>query len=253
MDSFDDFLINDLGFEKKDHFYFHVVKRLAVCFLKIDSNLNQNMNSWQKLELPDFRKIAVLENDWTSKTQIVKSRILANFGQFTIIHGRNTIVKRIDKAEAETFLNTNHLQGSVSAKVKLGLFVKKTEQLVAVATFSGARMLNKNIAPQKSIELIRFANLLNTRVYGGLDKMLQYVFKNIEVADIMTYVDNSWGGGASLTKIGFEAELPMKQLNKYFDINTKKQIEIETEINNCIKIDWFDTIKYRLKCHKNQN
>ena len=111
------------------------------------------------------------------------------------------MIERIDKPTADKFLKINHLQGSVKAKFKYGLFLKPQyverffgivvcgdtdngiqspqPKLIAVATFSGARTMKiGERAGTRSFELIRFATLQNYVVVGGMDKLLKALIKD---------------------------------------------------------------------------
>ena len=138
---------------------------------------------------------------WQKHRDIVQSRILALLGQSKRIHGRKTQVRRIDKATADFFLETNHLQGSVLGKVRYGLFLQ--DDLVAVASFSGARKCVRGGQVYRSFELLRFANKCHHTVVGGLDKLIQHFITNHQPDDLMTYADRDWSDGRGYRKIGF--------------------------------------------------
>ena len=127
-----------------------------------------------KFNAQNQRIIHLWEDVYLSNADLVKSRLLSIVGNFTRLHGRHCIVKRIDENMSNNFLRINHLQGSVKAKFKYGLFLKpqyvkrflytlddnlNTESfLVAVATFSGGRTMKiGERAGKRSFELIRFA------------------------------------------------------------------------------------------------
>ncbi len=248
MENFESFLCTELAFQKKENIFINFEKNIVVKFIEISHKGILEKEIWEKEKFEKQKKIAIFESDWLYKKAIIKSRLKAILGFANIIHGRHTIVKRIDQFTANNFLEENHLLGGTSAKYKYGLYVKKTSQMVAVATFSGTRKMTYDSLETKSIELIRFANLLETRVYGGLDKLMQYAVKDLAVNDIMTYVDTSWGGGASFEKIGFEAQIPSKKINLYFDLLTKKPQKLLDNNVNLLKMESFETIKYKLKC-----
>jgi hypothetical protein len=70
------------------------------------------------------RIIHLWEDVYTLKKDLVHARILAMTGTFTRLHARHCIIKRIDKPTADNFLEINHLQGTVNAKLRYGLFLK---------------------------------------------------------------------------------------------------------------------------------
>jgi hypothetical protein len=164
--------------------------------------------------------VLIWEDYWIRSKEIVKSRLNAMVGISQKIPGRLTSARRIDKKTATLFLEENHLNGSVNAKLKYGLFLPKRyfrvldkdfeymdvsgELLVAVATFSYPRIFQKEGKPFKSFELIRFGSLMHTNVVGGLDKLLHAFIYERKPDDIMTYADLEWSDGAGYMKLGFE-------------------------------------------------
>jgi hypothetical protein len=164
--------------------------------------------------------VTLWEDVWIREKSIVKSRLKAMLGISQRIPARMTKVRRIDKLTADQFLNVNHLQHTVSSKIKYGLFLPNQyfrvlnadhqsdralpELLVAVATFSNPRIFKRDEKPFKSYELIRFANLLNTTVVGGFDKLLSFFEEDCKPDDIMTYADLEWSDGTSYKRLGFK-------------------------------------------------
>ena len=164
--------------------------------------------------------VVIWEDYWMAKKPIVKSRLAAMLGISAKIPARLTLVRRIDNATTAQFLESNHLNGNVMSKFRYGLFLPKRyyrvlpegfvfddsaeELLVAVATFSNARIFEQDNAPFRSHELIRFASLLGTNVVGALDKLLNAFIREKSPDDIMTYADLEWSDGRSYKRLGFE-------------------------------------------------
>ena len=166
------------------------------------------------------------EDVWQRNPEIVKSRLLASLGHSQRVPARLTQARRLDKATLDAFLTINHLQASTKAKLKYGLFLPEkhfskiknseriniihqasgiaSELLVAVASFSGLKTYWREQKPCRSAELIRFCNLLNCTVVGGLDKLLKAFIEEIEPDDLMTYADRDWSDGRSYQQLGFD-------------------------------------------------
>jgi hypothetical protein len=169
------------------------------------------------------RIIHLWEDVYALRKDLVHARILAMTGIFTRLHARHCIIKRIDKPTADNFLEINHLQGTVNAKLKYGLFLKPQyverfgfvvgedkdnnvlkPKLIAVATFSGGRTMKVGErAGKRSYELIRFASLKGYVVVGGMDKLLKVFTNEHDPDDIMSYADRDWSDGRSYDKLGF--------------------------------------------------
>lgn len=163
------------------------------------------------------------EDVWYTRRDVVQSRIRAILGLSQRIPGRVTEVRKIDRPTTTHFLQNNHLQGAVLSKYKFGLFLPRRyyrvldhpeailpaddtsqELLVAVATFAHPRTFIRNGLPHRSFELVRFANLKNTTVVGGMDKLLKHFIRHYQPDDLMTYVDLEGSTGKSYLRLGFE-------------------------------------------------
>jgi hypothetical protein len=94
------------------------------------------------------------------------------------------------------------------------------ELLVAVATFSNARIFEQDGAPFRSHELIRFASLAGTNVVGALDKLLNAFIREKSPDDIMTYADLEWSDGRSYRRLGFEKRGNIPPREAYVDLST---------------------------------
>jgi hypothetical protein len=157
--------------------------------------------------------IVIWQDQWQLKKEIIISRIEAAIGISNKIHARQTQVVRLDKHIAQHFLETYHLQGSTSAYYKYGLVYQ--DEIVAVATFSKARVMYDGPVYYRSYELERIASKGNMVVVGGLSKLIKYFINQHNVVHIMTYVDAAWGEGGAFEKIGFTKYARM-QPNVYY-------------------------------------
>lgn len=225
----------DLKTTVNDLFELIEIKRneQTVLFLRlIDLETWLSKGNLIESEIADFRikqteirskgisSVTLWEDIWFNKKEIVQSRLNAILGISERIPGRVTQARKLDKPTVNDFLDKNHLQGSVASKIRYGLFLPKRyfrvlnpdyqidtgieELLVAVATFSHPRTFEREGKPFRSYELIRFANLRNTTVVGGFDKLLRAFTEEYKPGDIMTYADLEWSDGASYRRLGFE-------------------------------------------------
>lgn len=134
------------------------------------------------------------------------------------VFARNCEVRKIDRKTADAFLDANHIWGSASCRDCYGLFRRRmtgvserltanvaeassaasdvvpvresnctTGELVAVATFSNARRWEKQGRTVSSYEWVRYASLKDTRVVGGMGKLLKAFIEERHPDDIMTY------------------------------------------------------------------
>jgi len=222
-----------------------------------------------------IKVIHVWEDVWRAKKEVVQSRLKSLLGHSYRIPARLTEVRRIDKPTLDAFLKINHLQVSTTAKYKYGLFLpqryfrvleKWTEKpdmsllppesaslLVAVASFSGGKNIPRNSQIYRSFELIRFANVLNATVVGGLDKLLKAFIKEVHPDDIMTYADRDWSNGQSYERLGFErlGTTPPQTFLVHPDTFEREYATPESERDNAVKVYNSGNIKYLLDLLKN--
>lgn len=222
----------------KDENVIFKILTIGICKWKEESDLTAYQNyidEQQKARQNGLLFMILWEDYWMRSQDIVLSRIQAMVGDTQKIPGRLTSIQRIDKHTTDQFLSKNHLLGDVSSKYRYGLFLPvryfrvlndsfigqsfNTDQdlLVAVATFSNARIFKKDQSPYRSCELIRFASLKNTTIVGGIDKLLSAFVKDFQPDDLMTYIDLEWSDGNGFKRIGFD-EISTKA-SIYFDIN----------------------------------
>ncbi|MES2559045.1 MAG: hypothetical protein V4590_04860 [Bacteroidota bacterium] len=154
-----------------------------------------------KAEQLNLKIIHLWEDVYIKNKTLVEARLLSLIGVRSRIHARKTTIMRIDKQQAEDFLNTHHLQQYVSAYYKYALVLN--DEIVAVATFSKSRVMQDGAVPYRSYELIRFASKTGTTVTGGLGKLLNHFIEQHHPAHLMTYADRDWSTGEGYVKLGF--------------------------------------------------
>ncbi len=160
-------------------------------------------------------------NDWFNKKEIILSIIRSKLGKNKRIFGRNCEVKKVNKLLAETFLNQNHLLGFKTAYFKYALY--NQQEIIAIATFSKGRKMNRLAANKRSFELISFCCKKGVSVTGGLSKLLKAFVTDLQPGDIMTYIDKDWSDGSSYLNLGFEIHSETESQSYVFDkINLEK-------------------------------
>ena len=152
------------------------------------------------------------------------------------VFARNCDVRKIDRKTADAFLDVNHIWGSASCRDCYGLFRRRVTgvserltanaaeasavasdvvpvqennctvcELVAVATFSNARRWEKQGRTVSSYEWVRYASLKDTRVVGGMGKLLKAFIEERHPDDVMTYAISTAVPGRELRE-GVESE-----------------------------------------------
>lgn len=165
-----------------------------------------------------IRIIHIWEDDWISKSDIIKSQIsnLLHINIFKIF-ARNCIIKEVNTKICKDFLNKNHIQGQVNSVIKLGLY--HNEELISIMTFD--HFEGRNRMSNNEWNLSRFCNLLNTTVIGGASKLLKYFIKKYNPKRIISYADKDWSVGDLYYKTGFKLLSDLKPDYKYIVDNVR--------------------------------
>jgi hypothetical protein len=146
-----------------------------------------------------IRLVHIYENEWWHKQEIVKSMIRSSFGKDRRIFARKCEVVEVSSSESKKFLDSNHLQGNVNSKYRLGLYFNG--ELVAAMTFGKPRFSNFD-----GIELLRFANKMGVNVVGGESRLFKNAIRIWGFDKVISYCDRSKFTGNGYTKIGMKFE-----------------------------------------------
>lgn len=158
---------------------------------------NYHLSKTKKCLEKNVKLIHIFEDEWLKKQDIVKSLIRANLGIFEKrLYARKCEIKETSSIEVKTFLDENHLQGFIPAKINLGLFYNN--EMVSLLTLGESRF-NKSY----DWEILRFVNKLNHIVIGGFSKLLKN-FLNKYLGNIITYSDARLFDGHVYLSNGFK-------------------------------------------------
>ena len=181
---------------------------------------NYHIEKTLQAEREGIRLIHIFEDEWLFKKEIVKSRLLNLIGKTpNKIYARKCEIREISYKESSKFLETNHIQGNVVSKYRIGLFYNN--ELVSLMTFGGLRRNLGSKSEDGKYELLRFCNKLNTNVVGGASKMLSYFEKNYNPKEIISYADKRWSNGNLYYQLGFE--FINNSSPNYFYVNNNKR------------------------------
>jgi hypothetical protein len=194
---------------------------------------NYHLNKTEECEKLGIKLIHIYEDDWLYKQDIVKSRILNLFGKSNKIMARKCEIKEIENNElVKLFLNSNHIQGFINSKIKIGLFYEN--ELISLMTFGHLRKSTGQKAIDGNFEMLRFCNKLNTNVVGGASRLFKYFIDHYKPNEIISYADRSWSYGDLYIKLGFELVHKTKP-NYYYVINDIRKHRFGFRKNNLVK------------------
>lgn len=133
------------------------------------------------------------------------------------VFARNCTIKKVNSPESKLFLNNYHLMGYAVSATHIGLFLK--DELIAIASFSKGRKMNRLKTNQRSFELVRFCCKAGTTITGGLSKLISHFVQEKKPGDIMTYIDKQLSEGKAYFTCGFK--LHSETLPQQFLIHKK--------------------------------
>lgn len=175
---------------------------VSVSSVSLESAEEQRVRLSGVVSVLPGKKVLVPEDMWRGRPEMMRPRLLAQLGRFRSVFARNTVVSRIGKEEAASFLDRCHSYRDAASRYRYGVFTKAGE-LVAVASFSSGRTWVKEGRTVRSYEWVRYASLPDVRVVGGMGKVLKAFEEDVHPDDIMSYADMEWTDGAVYERLGF--------------------------------------------------
>ncbi len=193
-----------------------------------------------------IRLIHVLETEWQTRRPQIERMLSRALGVSVEekINARQCLVEEVPQAECNSFLDSNHIQGKTSAKIRLGLKTPAGD-LVALMTFSKGATLRgaARINTEAPWELTRYAT--NAMVRGGASKLLKAAQKMIGPEKIVSFSQNDWYDGELYKKLGFIMQSVSKPDYRVYHPKTgvlpkshwqrrnipKRLIEIESDVS----------------------
>lgn len=169
-----------------------------------------------------IRLIYFWETDIRYNTDKVKDIISTICQKNKKIYARCCTVKEINKQTCDSFLNRYHLQGTINAKIRLGLFYN--DKLVEVMTFGKPRSFMHGKSVKNNYELYRLCTKNGYTVIGGTSKLFNYFSNNYKWETIISYSMSDISDGNVYEKLGFKLCNETKYGFFYYD--TKKHIVV---------------------------
>ena len=159
-----------------------------------------HLNKTKSCEEQNIDLIQFWNTEWIQKPDICKSIILNRIGEsYYKTYARKCVIREIDKSTYDSFMETNHLQGSTRGEsVRLGLFYKENNTLVSVMSFGHSRFSGHQW------EMFRFATHVYSQVIGGASKLFKYFIRNWYPTNIVSYSDRRvFNSGGLYDMLGF--------------------------------------------------
>lgn len=162
---------------------------------------NYHLKKTEECESKGVKLIHIFEDEYQLKKDIVLSKLLHIVGKNTNekVYARKCAVKEILMADADDFLESNHIQGTCGFSVAYGLFYQ--DRLVAVMSFLNEGDDNWN--------LVRFASDISLHCIGAGGKLFKHFLRDKKPAQVKTFADRRWttdSGDNLYTKLGFHID-----------------------------------------------
>lgn len=145
----------------------------------------------------------IVSDQWRDKQQIIESRLNYRNKKTKSIFARKCEVREVNSKDSSKFQTSNHIQGSVGSKVRLGLYYN--DNIISLMTFGYQRVNLGRKSEDGCWELLRFCSKLNHNVPGAASKLLKYFEKKYEPKKLISYADKNWSPeGNVYRKLGFK-------------------------------------------------
>ncbi len=169
-----------------------------------------------------IRQVHLDEDLWYSAKDKILSRLDHLLGRSGRVYARLTEVRRVSREEALNFQCLHHLNVALPGKYRYALFHRN--ELIALAVFSGHRLMTRELNPYRSTELLRFCYKSGCTVVGGLTKLLKTFIREQGSDDIMTYADRDWTDGRNYATAGFRVSQETKPALALVDAYTGERL-----------------------------
>lgn len=152
-----------------------------------------HLGKTEKCLSKNVRLLHIFQNEWDSKSDIVKDIIKKSVGITNRIYARRCEIREVSFNDSKKFLDDNHIQGNkIGSKFRYGLYYDN--EIYSIMTFS---------KKDGFYELDRFANKLGVTVIGGAGKLLKEFVTKESPKKILSYSDRRYFSGKVYESLGF--------------------------------------------------
>ena len=140
---------------------------------------NYHLNKTVKSSQIGINLIHFFDDEIDSKPEIATSIILDLLNIYQKeIDASNCTIKEVTREDKDTFLNINHIEGTIVATHNIGLYYN--EELVSIMTF---------LKHKEDLILNRFCNVLNTKIQNSFEILFNHFKNNYKFNKIISYSD----------------------------------------------------------------
>ena len=143
-----------------------------------------HLEKTEKCESKGIHLLHIYDSEWYEQQDVIIDRIKSLLGFNKKLGARQCHCEKIENDDYELFCESYHIQGSVKAKWKYGLYFK--DELVAVASFGKSRF------KKDEYELLRYCSKAGLSVLGGMKKLVSHFKKETGIVDVVSYADRRY-------------------------------------------------------------
>lgn len=153
-----------------------------------------------------IRLIHIFEDEWDTKENTVKSKLLEILGiHQKSIKVEDCIFSEPSKDEEMDFLEKNHIQGMLVSTFRYGLSFEG--DLIAIMTFSRKRSaFGTSECSEGEFEMLRYCQKNGINVVGGAEALLCKFESEIRPKKLFSITDRRWDDGKVLISLGFSLD-----------------------------------------------
>lgn len=174
---------------------------------------NAHLNKLNMAKAVNLNLLQIFEHEWRDRNFQVRSFLTSKLGlNKQKLFARKCALREIEKQEACTFLNQNHIQGAGRFEKAFGLY--HNNELMMLIAFG------KHHRGGSEIVLTRCVSNFDVTVVGGLSRLCKHA-KSI-YGSFITWIDLRWSDGSSWIATGWNQEEALNPDYFYYNENTKK-------------------------------
>jgi len=158
---------------------------------------NYHLNKTTLANNAGYRLIHILHSQWSKNPELVKSRITSALGVNAKVMARKCQVLKITSAVASNFLNLNHTQGNIAAKLSYGIY-SFDHELIGVMTFGKSRFSKSAVW-----ELLRYCSKQGVNITGGASKLYARFKEEFSPTTVISRCDLTANTGNLYSMLGF--------------------------------------------------
>lgn len=156
---------------------------------------------WIDCKEQGIQLLTLWEDQIINQSEIVKGIILSKLGIYKHKIGASKCkLKEVMSKESFIFLQANHLQGSISGSIRLGLYYK--DELVALMVFGRKRTALGN-RDHEQWELYRYCCKIGWSIMGGAIRLFTHFINDHHEVEIESFSSNDISMGALYERLGF--------------------------------------------------